>query len=376
MSVKPVDGDGVRLRAFHTDDLDELVAGCNDPVTLEFLPGLPSPYTRAAAEWWITMGSPAAFAAGGAAYAVADPQTDQLLGGIGLDRLVPIRRQAEVGYWVAPWARQRGVATAAVRALSGHAFAAGTERLELMTTWTNVASQRVALAAGFRREGERRSAHVTRDGGRDDLVAFSRIFDDPPGPAPRLLPDLPGGELTDGVVRLRPLTAQDVAFHSALASLPDVIATSVPPTRRNRHDLVQRCQRSAARWLAGERADLVIVEAASGEPVGEIGLYYQEPPTGQAMIGYSMLPAYRRRGYPTRAVELVSLWAFAETGIGRLVAGTLPDNIGSQRVLEKAGFRREGHLRSRLPGAGGGRVDDVLFAIVADDMLPAGTPPD
>ncbi|HEX8343325.1 MAG TPA: GNAT family protein [Actinoplanes sp.] len=372
MIPTPVDGDGVRLRAFRPDDVEDLMAGCDDPVTQEFLPGLPSPYTRSAAEWWIHEGSPAAFAAGGAAYAVVDPATDRLLGGVGLDRLVPIRRQAEVGYWVAPWARRRGVATAAVRAMSGRAFAEGMARLELMTEWTNVASQRVALAAGFQREGVRRGAHVTRDGDRDDLVAFSRLLDDPTGPAPRLLPDLPGGDLTDGVVSLRPLSAHDVEFHTTLAWLPDVVATSVPPVRRDAADLARRCRRSAARWLAGEQADLVIVDVASGEPAGEIGLYYQEPASGQAMIGYSMLPAWRRRGYTTRAVELLALWVFAETGIGRLIAGTLPHNVGSQRVLENAGFQREGYLRSRLPGLDGQRVDDVLYGLVAEDVLRHG----
>jgi RimJ/RimL family protein N-acetyltransferase len=364
-----VHGDGVVLRAFRPDDVDDLMAGCDDPVTQQFLPGLPSPYTRAAAEWWITEGSPATFAGGGAAYAVADPETDRLLGGVGLDRLVPIRRQAEVGYWVAPWARRRGVATAAVRALSGRAFATGTIRLELMTEWTNIASQRVALAAGFRREGVRRSSHLNRDGDRDDLVAFSRVLDDPPGPVARLLPDLPGGELTDGVVTLRPLTAQDVAFHTTLASLPDVVATTVPPVRRDATDLARRCHRSLARWLAGEQADLVIVDVDTGEPAGEIGLYYSEPDTGQAMIGYAMLPAWRGRGYVNRAIGLLSLWVFAETGIGRLVAGTLPDNVRSQRVLLRSGFQREGHLRSRLPGLDGRRVDDVLYALVAEDVL-------
>jgi RimJ/RimL family protein N-acetyltransferase len=69
---------------------------------------------------------------------------------------------------------------------------------------------------------------------------------------------------------------------------------------------------------------------------------------------------------------LVALWAFAETAVARLVAGTLPDNIGSQRVLQKAGFRREGYTRSRLPGANGRRLDDVLYALVAEDLLAGG----
>jgi RimJ/RimL family protein N-acetyltransferase len=50
----------------------------------------------------------------------------------------------------------------------------------------------------------------------------------------------------------------------------------------------------------------------------------------------------------------------------------LPHNVGSQRVLEKAGFQREGYLRSRLPGLDGQRVDDVLYGLVAEDVLRHG----
>lgn len=371
MDIKVVEGDGVRLRAYRGEDVDDVVTGCNDPVTQLFLPSLPSPYTPADARWWVSQGAPAAFAAGGAAYAIADPVTGRLLGGVGLDRVVAARLQAEVGYWVAPWARRRGVATAAVRALSTWAFATtGSVRLELLTAWENAASQRVALAAGFQREGVRRAAGALRSGEREDLIVHTRLADDAVGPTPRLLPDLPDGALTDGVVRLRPLTAADVGFHATLSSVPDVVATSVPPRVPEYAEVVRRCARSASRWLAGERADLVIEDVRSGGPVGEIGLYYQEPANGQAMVGYSMVPAWRGRGLATRAVRLLALWAFAETGVARLVAGTLPDNVGSQRVLHKTGFRREGYARSRLPGASGRRVDDVLFALVAEDLLP------
>ena len=128
-------------------------------------------------------------------------------------------------------------------------------------------------------------------------------------------------------------------------------------------------QPKKTRWLAGTRADLVIQDTATGTPAGEIGLFYQEPSTGQAMIGYSILPAWRRRGYPTRAARLLSLWVFAETSIARLIAGALPTNLGSQRVLEKAGFQREAYLRSRLPGADGTRHDDVQFVLLPEDVL-------
>jgi RimJ/RimL family protein N-acetyltransferase len=372
--VEAVDirGDGIRLRAYRPDDVDAIVAGYGDPQTRRFLRGLPSPFTRRHGTWYLNEAVPGLFAQGGGAYAIADPDTGRLLGGASLERPVPTRQQAELGYWVTPEARRRGVATAAVRALSAYAFDTGIVRLELLTHWENEASQRVALAAGFQREGVRRGAVAGPGGVREDLLAFVRIAGDPATPTPRLLPDLPGGELTDGVVTLRPLTAEDVDFCAELHAVPDVIATSVPPVPPTREQIVRRCTYAAAHWLAGTRADLVITDAPSGTPTGDIGLFYQEPPTAQAMIGYSMLPAWRGRGYPTRAAQLLSLWAFAETSIARLIAGALPSNTGSQRVLEKAGFVREAYLRSRLPGPDGRRSDDVQYALLAEDLLMEG----
>jgi RimJ/RimL family protein N-acetyltransferase len=374
MTVASIEGEGVRLRGYRPGDVDAVVAGYSDPVTQRFMPALPAPFTVRQGEWWIKEGAPAMFADGGAAYAIADPETDEVLGGISLDNALPSRAQAEIGYWVGPWTRGQGIAARAVRVLSAHAFRTGTARLELITHWENAPSQRVAMAAGFKRESARRSLLVNRAGGRDDALAFVRVADDSGEPIERLLPDLPGGGLTDGVVTLRPLGLDDVTFVTELHAVPDIIATSVPPVPRDAADIRRRCERAQAHWLNGDRADLVVLDAATGTPAGDIGLFYSEPPLGQAMIGYSMSPAWRGRGYVTRAVELLSLWTFAETSIARLIAGTLPDNLGSQRVLTKAGYKREGYMRSRLPGPNGSRVDDVQFALLAEDLLTEATP--
>jgi RimJ/RimL family protein N-acetyltransferase len=372
VSLAEISGTGVRLRAYRPDDAEAVAAGYDDPLCHRFLPPLPSPFTLAHAERFLSEGVASIFADGGAVYAIADPETDDLLGGIGFDKVVAGRNQAEIGYWVGPWARGRGVATAAVRALSRHALSSGLERLELLTHWDNAASQRVAMAAGYRREGVRRAALPDRNGGRDDLVAFARLATDDGEPAQRLLPDLPGGELTDGVVRLRPLGVADVAFQTELRHTRDVWETTVPPERPSLDEISRRCLRAESLWLAGTRADLVILDAATGAPAGDIGLYYDGPRINEAMIGYSVLPAFRGRGFATRAAQLVALWAFAETDIARLVAGALPSNTGSHRVLEKAGFHREAYLKSHLPGPDGTRTDDVLFVLLAEDLLPEG----
>ncbi|MPZ26606.1 MAG: GNAT family N-acetyltransferase [Micromonosporaceae bacterium] len=365
MPTGPVDGDRVRLRRHAEADVDDLAAACADPLIVRFLPHLPHPYTRDDARWWIQEGAPAQWTAGGAAHAIVDPATDRLLGAVGLGRTglgpggVPL---GEVGYWVAPWARGRGVATAAANTLAAWAFGHGYQRLELLTDLENLASQRVAVAAGFQREGVRRGVARGRDGSPSDRIVWARLADDPPGPSPRLLPDLPDGQLSDGVVTLRPLRTEDTDVMYALHTLPDVTVRSVRPVSPSRAEIQRRCAHSGARWLAGERADMAIMDIASGEIAGEIGLYYHGQATGQAMIGYSVLPQWRGKGYATRATRLVVRWAFDQVEIARLISGTAPDNLGSQKVLARAGFRREGYQRARLPGPNGTRVDDILYA--------------
>ena len=171
MTVATLAGPGVRLRGLELRDVDDLVAGYADPVLQRFMPPLPVPFTRSQAREYIRDVAPGLFADGGGLWAITDPVTDRLLGGIGLDKVVPHRSQCEVGYWVGPWARGRGVAVAALRALTEHAFHTGMARIELLTHRENAASPRVARAAGFQPEGGRRAALPNRAGGRDDLVA-------------------------------------------------------------------------------------------------------------------------------------------------------------------------------------------------------------
>ena len=234
----------------------------------------------------------------------------------------------------------------------------------------NVASQRVALAAGFAREGVAREAGQERDGTYYDQIVWARLASDPDGPAPRLLPDLPGGLLTDGVVTLRPVTLADTDDVFALDNLPEVYTRSVPAEPRPWAGVRRRCALAASKWLAGERADLTIRDAATEAFAGTIGMFHIEPPTGQAMIGYSQTREWRGRGYVTRAVNLLVDWAFRDVDLIRVIAGTAPDNTASHAVLARAGFEREAYQHARLPGPDGTRVDDIQWARIRP--LPPG----
>ncbi|MGC4853135.1 GNAT family N-acetyltransferase [Micromonospora sp. DT4] len=363
-----VEAHGVRLRPFHAGDIADLVDGCADPLSQRFVSTMPSPYTEVDARWWVEAGAPAVWAGGGAVYAIADPATDRLLGGTGLSNPAPARSQAEIGYWLRPAARGRGRATAATRALSEHAFNAGTRRLELHTEPENTASQRVALAAGFRYEGLRRSAGQRRDGGQHDLLTWVRLSGDPPGPTPRLLPDLPDGVLIDQVVVLRRLAPDDAETMYGLHSRPECVANQAPPVPPTRESIDRRCRLAESSWLTGDIARLLIVDVATGEPAGSCGLSYTEVTSGEGSIGYALLPRWRGHGYATRAVRLLAAWAFGPAGLARLTAGTVPENTASHRVLERVGFQREGLQRGRLPGLAGARLDDLTFALLPADL--------
>jgi RimJ/RimL family protein N-acetyltransferase len=359
--------DGIVLRPIGPHDVDDITASCNDEASARFLPMMPVPYTRGDAIYWLETMIPENRAAGGATFAIADPATGRMLGAISANGSRANGHATSVGYWVSPWARGRGVATTATRTLVPWLFEHGFGRIELTTDFENEASQRVALASGFHHEAVRRAGIQARDRTWYDQVVWTRLVTDSGEPTRRLLPDLPPGGLTDGVITLRRLSPADLDDLYALHTTPDVAVRSVRPMPR-REDTAVRCGRAAYAWLTGAGAEFVIHDAATGGFVGDIGLF--QIALGQGMIGYSLRPEWRGRAYATRAARLVTDWGFDHVGLVRIVAGTAPDNVASQRTLEKAGFAREGFERSRLPGADGGRVDNVAYAILASDRQP------
>jgi RimJ/RimL family protein N-acetyltransferase len=109
-----------------------------------------------------------------AAFVVLDETDGALLGGAALHHVDVQEGHGEVGYWLLPEARGRGVATRTARIVSEWGFSLGLERIEAQTHLDNVPSQRVLERAGFRREGVRRSVHRQR-GGHEDRVIFSLL---------------------------------------------------------------------------------------------------------------------------------------------------------------------------------------------------------
>ncbi|HUJ91537.1 MAG TPA: GNAT family protein [Gaiellaceae bacterium] len=89
-----------------------------------------------------------------------------------------------------------------------------------------------------------------------------------------------------------------------------------------------------------------------------------------ANAGYWVAEDRNGRGLATAAVGELLAFAFGEAGLHRVEAGTLVDNLASQRVLERNGFERIGLAARYLLIAGEWR-DHLLFQRVADGPVRA-----
>ena len=83
--------------------------------------------------------------------------------------------------------------------------------------------------------------------------------------------------------------------------------------------------------------------------IGNISFTFVERgPLQSTMIGYEFAQKYTGQGYASKAVRLAVAIAFNKLHFHRITAGAEPENIASIRVLEKAGFTREGYSPKSL----------------------------
>jgi RimJ/RimL family protein N-acetyltransferase len=147
--AQPLTDGVVTLRRFTLDDVGGVTMACQDPEIPRWTASIPEPYEEHHAQEWISMHDRFWAEEGRAAFAFCDAATRELFGSISLE-VGTDRRSASIGYWAAPWARNRGATTRAVRLVCTWGFESlGIESVELMTVVGNVASERVAAKAGF-----------------------------------------------------------------------------------------------------------------------------------------------------------------------------------------------------------------------------------
>jgi|tagenome__1003787_1003787.scaffolds.fasta_scaffold20379725_1 ribosomal-protein-alanine N-acetyltransferase len=179
--------------------------------------------------------------------------------------------------------------------------------------------------------------------------------------SPAVLPPWPRVQPSFGAVVLREFTHDDLPMVLDSARDPYIPLIGTLPahaTDAQARDWIERQQR---RWTEGAGFSFAIAEAQTGRAVGGIGLWLREVTHGRASAGYSIAPRARGLGYAAEALVALTAFGWSLPGLHRVGLYIEPWNTGSIRTAERAGYQREGLLRSHQE-IGGRRRDMLLYA--------------
>lgn len=363
----------LRLRACREADLPRLaeLAGATEiyRTTLR----IPNPYHMEHARQFMQFQREAWDKGQAIMLSVALRETDEFMGGVGLEINRPMDR-AELGFWIGVPYWNKGYITEAAGAL----LAFGFEHLKLNRIWAghfsgNDASGRVQQKLGMKYEGVLRQA-LKKDGQYRDDVIYAVLREDFRPRVEWTLSELSAASAGGGEVRLetkrlllRPTNETDlddmmrVAGHMAVARNTGTIGH--PFTLDDAKARLARHRQSLA-----DRTGIgfAVLLKESGLGIGTTGFFGYSPEHGHAEVGYMFDPDCWGRGYATESLRAVVQHAFGEWGIRRLTASYFADNPASGRVLSKVGFQHEGTRRQHFQRFGEYR-DDVLMGLLREE---------
>lgn len=138
-----------------------------------------------------------------------------------------------------------------------------------------------------------------------------------------------------------------------------------PYTKKNAEEFILRQSKSDT--------EKVFAIDCNHELCGLIGLILQKDVYRKsAEIGYWIGEPFWGKGIVTKAIELITTYAFDELKLIRIYAGVFEYNVGSMRVLEKNGFLKEGISKNAI-FKNGKFWDEHRFALLNEKFVPIKT---
>lgn len=167
----------------------------------------------------------------------------------------------------------------------------------------------------------------------------------------------------DEDVVLRPVAEEDLPFLERLTQDP---ATAGDFAWSGWRDLLRFRQGWVEDRLVGNDGGVLLI-ARGSERIGFVSWFQVDfPPSYYWSMGIGLLPGARGKGYGTQAHLLLTRYLFAHTTAYRIEGVTEADNVAEQRVMEKAGFTREGVMRGVFWRDGAYR-DGALYSLLRTD---------
>lgn len=155
----------------------------------------------------------------------------------------------------------------------------------------------------------------------------------------------PDSALSRAQVTLRPWADQDEHCVAEASTDPRIVESTTVPSPYTPDAGRVFIERQIARTSEGKLSLAIDVNGSA------VGLIFANPReiAGVVGLGYWVIPSRRRERIASTAAELLSDWLLELPNVARVEAWVEPANEGSARVLHRAGFEREGHLRDYFP---------------------------
>ena len=177
----------------------------------------------------------------------------------------------------------------------------------------------------------------------------------------------PDPPLSDGEVVLRQFREHDIAAVVAACQDPEIVRFTSVPEPYGEAEARAFLEQTGRRRREGTGIQFLAFDQHGEELVASIDLHGIDPDHRRASIGYWTAAEARGRGIAARTVRLLSRWALGELGLARVQIFADVVNERSQKVAERAGFTREGVLRS-YSELDGRRFDSVVYSLLPGDL--------
>lgn len=162
---------------------------------------------------------------------------------------------------------------------------------------------------------------------------------------------------------LRRIDANDVNEIFALRSNPETMKYIPRPLVKTNEDALEHIAMIDAKIENNEGINWGIVLKNDPKIIGIIGHYRIKPENFRAEIGYMLLPEFNGKGIISEAVKEVVNYGFNVMKLHSIEAIIDPENLGSEKVLQKSGFVKEAHLKEN-EFYEGRFLDTVIYSLL------------
>lgn len=144
---------------------------------------------------------------------------------------------------------------------------------------------------------------------------------------------------------LRQITTADVNEIFDLRSNPEIMKYIPRPLVKTTQEALDHINMIEEKITTNEGINWAITLKGDSKLIGIIGYYRLQPENYRAEIGYMLLPEFHHKGIIPEAVNCLVSYGFNTLNLHSIEAVIDPENVGSEKVLQKCGFIKEAHFK-------------------------------